>query len=457
MQDDLKARIEAVVPATTITDAEDVPPSPWDTGQPFRGRFVVSPESTTQLADVLRICHERGQSVVPLGGVTGLVQGCATESDDIGLSLSAMNRIEEVDPVACTLVAQAGVTLRSAQEAAAEAGLFFPVDIGARDNCTLGGNVATNAGGTKVIRYGMMRDSVLGLEAVLADGTVLSSMNRYLKNNSGFDLKHLFIGTEGTLGIVSRVVVRLTPEPRSHNVALLAANDYDAVVALLSRARGLLGPSLCGFEVMWQSFYAKAVQPDGPQASPIESGYPFYIVVEAMGNEPATDSDAFEATLVELIDAGLAVDGVIAKSDREREGIWAIRHEVEWLVRNAFNFDVSLRIADAGAYIESLETRLSAEFPDAYVAAFGHLGDNNVHISILGDDEERIQRHVYEALRPFDGAISAEHGIGLEKRQWLPISRSADEIAMMATLKRTLDPRGILNPGKVIDLTKAVS
>ena len=142
-----------------------------------------------------------------------------------------------------------------------------------------------------------------------------------------------------------------------------------------------------------------------------------------MGNEPATDSDAFEATLVELIDAGLAVDGVIAKSDREREGIWAIRHEVEWLVRNAFNFDVSLRIADAGAYIESLETRLSAEFPDAYVAAFGHLGDNNVHISILGDDEERIQRHVYEALRPFDGAISAEHGIGLEKRQWLPISR----------------------------------
>ena len=250
MQDDLKARIEAVVPATTITDAEDVPPSPWDTGQPFRGRFVVSPESTTQLADVLRICHERGQSVVPLGGVTGLVQGCATVSDDIGLSLSAMNRIEEVDPVACTLVAQAGVTLRSAQEAAAEAGLFFPVDIGARDNCTLGGNVATNAGGTKVIRYGMMRDSVLGLEAVLADGTVLSSMNRYLKNNSGFDLKHLFIGTEGTLGIVSRVVVRLTPEPRSHNVALLAANDYDAVVALLSRARGLLGPSLCGFEVM---------------------------------------------------------------------------------------------------------------------------------------------------------------------------------------------------------------
>ncbi len=457
MQDDLERRIEAVVTAAAITPAEDVPPSPWDTGQPFQGRFVVSPASTEQLSAVLRLCHEAGQTVVPLGGVTGLVQGCATAPGDVGLSLTAMNHIEEVDPVASTLVAEAGVTLRAAQEAAAEAGLFFPVDIGARDNCTLGGNVSTNAGGTKVIRYGMMRDSVLGLEAVLADGTVISSMNRYLKNNSGFDLKHLFIGTEGTLGIVTRVVIKLTAEPRSHNVALLAADDYPAVVELLSRARASLGAALCGFEVMWQSFYAKATRPDGPQPSPIDTGHPFYVVVEAMGSQPEADADTFEAAMLELIEAGLAVDGAIAKSDRERAGIWAIRHEVEWLVRDAFNFDVSLRVADAGDYIAALETQIRREFPDAYIAAFGHLGDNNVHIAILADDEARIQRHVYEALRPFAGAISAEHGIGLEKREWLPVSRSGHEIALMATLKRTLDPRGILNPGKVIDVSAGPS
>ena len=451
MQDDLKRRLETVTSPAAITAAEDVPPSPWDTGQPFRGRFVVSPASTEQLSAVLRVCHEMNQTVVPLGGVTGLVQGCATTEEDIGLSLTAMNRIEEVDPVANTLVAEAGVTLRAAQEAAAEAGLFFPVDIGARDNCTLGGNVSTNAGGTKVIRYGMMRDSVLGLEAVLADGTVISSMNRYLKNNSGFDLKQLFIGTEGTLGIVTRVVMKLTTEPRSHNVALLAAENYGAVVELLSRSRASLGASLCGFEVMWQSFYAKATRPEGPQPSPIDTDYPFYVVVEAMGTQPAADADTFEAVMLELIEAGLALDGAIAKSDRERAGVWAIRHEVEWLVRDAFNFDVSLRVADAGDYIAELERRVNEEFPDAYVAAFGHLGDNNVHISILADDEARIQRHVYEALRPFEGAISAEHGIGLEKREWLPVSRSDDEIALMATLKRTLDPRGILNPGKVVE------
>ncbi len=451
MQDDLKRRLETVTSPAAIAAAEDVPPSPWDTGQPFRGQFVVSPASTEELSAVLCVCHEMNQTVVPLGGVTGLVQGCATTEDDIGLSLTAMNRIEEVDPVANTLVAEAGVTMRAAQEAAMEAGLFFPVDIGARDNCTLGGNVSTNAGGTKVIRYGMMRDSILGLEAVLADGTVISSMNRYLKNNSGFDLKQLFIGTEGTLGIVTRVVMKLTTEPRSHNVALLAAKDYGAVVELLSRSRASLGASLCGFEVMWRSFYAKATRPEGPQPSPIDTDYPFYVVVEAMGTQPTADADTFEGVMLELIEAGLAQDGAIAKSDRERAGIWAIRHEVEWLVRDAFNFDVSLRVADAGDYIAELERRVNEEFPEAYVAAFGHLGDNNVHISILAEDEAGIQRHVYEALRPFEGAISAEHGIGLEKREWLPVSRSDDEIALMSTLKRTLDPRGILNPGKVIE------
>lgn len=451
MSDSLRTEISKVVGRARVIDGADVPPPPWDTNQPFRGDFVVAPGSTDEVSRVLTLCNSAGRPVVPMGGITGLVQGCATQKGDVGLSLERMNRIEELDPVAQTLTAGAGVTLRTAQQAATEAGLYFPVDIGARDNCMLGGNVATNAGGTRVIRYGMIRDSVLGLEAVLADGTVISSMNRYLKNNSGFDLKQLFIGTEGTLGVVTRVVVRLDVDPRSHNVALLGVTGFEQVLAILGRVRASLGAALCGFEVMWNSFYSRATLPGGPQPSPIGSDYPFYVIVEATGSKVETDDAAFESAMMEILESELAADGVIAKSAKEREGIWAIRHEVEWLVRDAFNFDVSLRVADVGPYVDELTARINGEFPKAFVAAFGHLGDNNVHISVLDGDEQAVQRHVYETLKPYEGAISAEHGIGLEKRPYLPVSRNAAEIELMKSLKRMMDPKGILNPGKVVE------
>ena len=451
MTDSLASRIRDIVGADNVLAPADLPPPAWDTRQPFRGRAVIRPGSTAEVSALLDACNRAGQTVVPMGGLTGLVQGCRTQPGDYGLSLDRLDAIEDVDPVAQTMTAQAGVTLARAQAAAAEAGLYFPVDIGARDNCQLGGNAATNAGGTRVIRYGMMRHSVLGLEAVLADGTLLSSMNRYLKNNSGFDLKQLFIGTEGTLGIITRLVLKLDSAPRSHNVALLAASGYDEVVNLLTRIRAGLGATLCGYEVMWNSFYRKAVQPEGNQPPPLAANRPFYVLVEATGGNPVADTDAFEETLFAVLEDGLADDGVMAKSDREREALWAVRHEVEWLVRDAFNFDVSLRVADAGDYVASLEKSVSASCPGAYVAAFGHLGDNNLHLSILGDDEAGIQRIVYETLRPYDGAISAEHGIGLEKKPYLPISRSDAEIELMRSLKRLLDPNAILNPGKVVD------
>lgn len=454
MNEGLAESLQDLLGAEYVVPGSDVVPSPWETRQPFRGLCVLMPKDTGQIASVLETCNQAGQSVVPIGGLTNLVQGCATESGDIGLSLVRMNLIEEIDPVAQTMTVQAGVTLREAQLAADAAGLYFPVDIGARDNCMLGGNVATNAGGTKVIRYGMIRDSVLGLEAVLADGTVISSMNRYIKNNSGFDLKHLFIGTEGTLGIVTRIVFRLSVTPTSHNVALVGAKSYEDVVEILRRVRAALGAGLCGFEVMWNEFYSKATQPLGPRSSPLPVDLPFYAIIEAMGNDPDRDNAAFENTLEGLFDGNLVTDGVVAKSDKEREEIWAIRHEVEWLVRDAFNFDVSLRIADVGKYVDEISRRIEADVPGAFVAAFGHLGDNNIHVSVLADgaDVEHIVRnHVYDALRPYEGAISAEHGIGLEKRAYLPISRSAEEIALMGSLKRMMDPKNILNPGKVID------
>ena len=429
----------------------------WGTHQPCRARVVVCPANTAEVSAVLAACHERRQPVVPFGGMTNLVQGASTSPGDVALSFERMNSIEEVDATAHTMTVEAGVTMLEAQQRADNAGLYFPVDIGARDNCMLGGNVSTNAGGTRVIRYGMIRDSVLGLEAVLANGTVVSSMNTLLKNNSGFDLKQLFIGTEGVLGLITRIVFRLQPRPQSHNVALLACDDYAQVLALLDRSRRLLGGMLCGFEVMWDNYFQEVVAPQGRLQAPVAPGYRFYIILEATGSRPGTDDEAFETALGEMFDSGLVADGTIAKSDTEREAIWAIRHEVEWVVRDAFIFDISLPVADVYEYTETITGDLTSEIPDARVITFGHLGDNNIHIGVLCDGArsshaETIQRNVYEALQPYGGAISAEHGIGIEKKPWLAISRSAAEIELMRTLKRSLDPHNILNPGKVISL-----
>lgn len=429
----------------------------WGTNQPCRAAVVVCPVNTREVSAILASCHEAGQSVVPFGGLTNLVQGARTRSDDIALSFERMDRIEEIDPVGGTMTVQAGVTMQTAQEKVDEAGLYFPVDIGARGNCMLGGNVSTNAGGTRVIRFGMIRESVLGLEAVLADGTVVSSMNTMLKNNSGFDLKQLFIGTEGVLGFITRIVFRLQAKPRSHNVALVTCDDYEQVTALLSTCRGQLGSALCGFEVMWDSYFHTVVKPEGRLPTPVDLSYRFYVIIEATGTQPGLDDEAFEAAIGEMFDAGYCADGVIAKSEAERDAIWAIRHEVEWVVRDAHVFDVSLPIADVYDYNETITAGIGADIPDAKVVTFGHLGDNNIHICVLcgqrtDENAAIIERHIYESLKPYGGAISAEHGIGIEKLAWLPISRTPAEIELMRTLKRSLDPRNILNPGKVISI-----
>ncbi len=429
---------------------------PWDTHSGCNARAVVRPASTEEVAAVMRCCNAARQTVVPFGGMTNLVQGCATSPDDVVLSLERLNAIEDLDRLAGTLTAQSGVTLQAAQEAAADAGLFFPVDIGARANCQLGGLAASNAGGNKVIRYGMTRDTVLGLEAVLPDGTVISSMNRYIKNNSGFDLKHLFIGSEGVLGIITRIIFRLRTTPRSHNVALLACEKFDDVVAMLAIANRTLPNILSAFEVMWNNFYELAVQPRGRLAAPLAPGAAQYVLIETMGVDQAQDEAAFEALLEDLMAQDLVVDGMLAKSDRERELIWEIRDEVEPVIGAAHNFDVSLRSADIGRYVESVDAAIHTQFPEANVIGFGHLGDNNVHVSvkdIAWDDAaiRAVEHAVYGCLEPYAGAVSAEHGIGLEKREYLSITRSSAEIELMKSLKRMLDPNNILNPGKVID------
>jgi FAD/FMN-containing dehydrogenase len=380
-----------------------------------------------------------------------------TTPQDLALSFEKMNKIEGVDTTGNTMTVQAGVTMQAAQERAEQENLFFPVDIGARGTCMVGGNVSTNAGGTKVIRHGMIRDSVLGLEVVLADGTIIESMNYFLKNNSGFDLKQMFIGTEGVLGLITRIVFRLDVLSRSHNVALVACEDYAQVLAVLNRARRGLGSSFCGFEVMWDNFFSQVVQPVGKLSSPVAAGHAFTIIIEAMGTEPGTDEETFETVLTDMFESELIVDGAVAKSDSERNAIWAIRHEVEWVVKDAYVFDVSLPIASVAEYVDTITNKISAAIDDAWIAVFGHLGDNNIHISVLSEDRTAenariVEKHIYESLVPYRGAISAEHGIGLGKKDYLSISRTEAEIELMRTLKRALDPGNILNPGKIISV-----
>ena len=422
-------------------------------------RALVRPSSTQQLSQVMRLCFAARQPVVPLGGNTGLVDGALATGTEIFLSLERMNAIESIDIAGCTMTVQAGVPLQIVQERAAEAGLLFALDLGGRGTATIGGNISTNAGGNQVIRFGMMREQVLGLEAVLADGTVLSSMNRMLKNNAGYDLKQLFIGTEGTLGIVTRAVLRLRPAPRSQCTAFIAADSFAAVSTLLRDLESKLGGTLNAFEVMWADFYETILAASDRHTMPVEKGHPFYALIEARGGDQAEDTRRFEQVLGDALEQDIIADAAIAGSHAQREALWAIRDDIDNLMKALapmIVFDVSLPISDMPAYVERVKLGLAQQFAAAAkCATFGHVGDGNVHFCIsVGSDLHEVQQQamdiVYRELEPIGGSISAEHGIGLEKRPFLHYSRNAAEIALMKTLKNALDPCGLLNPGKVI-------
>ncbi len=424
-------------------------------------RALIRPASTDELSEALKLCHRVGQSVVPQGGRTGLAAGHLASAEQIVVSLERMNQIEDLDQRAGTITVQAGVPLSVVQEAAEAKDLMFPLDMGSRGTATIGGNIATNAGGNRVLRYGMMREMVLGLEVVLADGTILTSMNTVIKNNTGYDLKHLFIGSEGTLGIVTRAVLRLRPLARSQNTALVAVNDFENVIKLLRRASSVLSGDLSSFEVMWNSFYAHVIHHSDRHTKPLEDSYPYYIIIEALGSDSAHDDARFEAAMIDLLETGLVENAVLAKSGAEQKAIWEIRDDVESLRALAplFAFDISLPLKHMEAYVSDIEAQLSDQWPNSRTVIFGHLGDGNLHIVVsVGSDtaqsRDAVEEIIYGALRGRGGVISAEHGIGLAKKRHLGVSRNPEEIALMQTLKQALDPSGILNPGKVIDLPK---
>jgi len=455
MADVIDALVQALGPDTVLTgDAVHGRRAGIWRKDHIAAKALLRPDSTEAVSRALAICNEFGQPVVAHGGLTGLVESAITGADDVALSLERLNRIEAIDPLNRTMTVQSGVLLQSLQEAAEAEGLMFPLDLGARGSCTIGGNIATNAGGNRVIRFGMTRDMVLGLEAVLADGTVLSSMNRMIKNNAGYDLKQLFIGSEGTLGVVTRAVLRLREQPRTVSTLFVAVEAFDLLPALLKQLDSALGGTVSAFEVMWNDFYRLVTTDPAPHQPPIAQDYPYYVLIEVMG----LNNELVEEALADALDNALIVDAVIAQSEQQSSQLWAMRDDVAQCFRYAptITFDVSLPIPAMAGYVDEVNDRLQRRFPDGRNFVFGHMGDGNLHLVVSPGERgsgvrAEVEACVYEPLAELGGSVSAEHGVGLEKRPYLHLCRSDTEIEMMRLLKRALDPRGILNPGKIFE------
>lgn len=456
---DIVSALRDIVGKAGVLDASEVATRSAGVMRPdnLKAAALVRPANTDEVSRVMRWCNDNGIVVVTHGGLTGLVHGGDAEPTDVILSLERMRSIEAIDPRQRTATVQAGVVLQTLQEAVEVHELAFPLDLGARGSATLGGTAATNAGGNRVLRYGMMRDMILGLEVVLADGSIVSSMNRMIKNNTGYDLKQLFIGSEGTLGVITRLVLRLREKPQSSNVAIVAAPSFDAVVALLKHMDRSLGGSLSAFEVMWQSFYRLVTTAPARGQPPLSQDYPFYVLIESLGADLERDAQRFNSALEAAMEQELIVDAAISQTHADCHAFWSLRDDVAQVMRGGMPviFDISLPVAEMESFIGSLQEALPREIGEHRLWIFGHLGDGNLHLAVQVRPENylilrpQIEALVYGGLKRFCGSVSAEHGIGLEKKPWLTISRSAAELALMRTVKNALDAKGILNPGKI--------
>lgn len=410
---------------------------------------LLRPRSTADVASILEQCHRAGQRIVVHGGRTGVAGGAIASEHELVLSLERMNQIVEIDPVGGTMTVEAGVAIETVQNAAAAHGLFYPIDLGSKGSATVGGTIATNAGGNRVIRWGMTRQNVLGLEVVLADGTVLNLQNRFLKNNTGYDLKQLFIGSEGTLGVVCKAVLRLVPRPTTQHVALVSLDSFADVLSLLGRARAM--QQLSAFEVMWQDYYA--IVSGDPARRIVEPSAAFYVLIEAMGYDEPGDEAAFSTLLERAFEDGLLIDAVLASSSKQADDIWRVREGSEILVREMapfISFDVSVDIRRADEFVSAVRAALAATFGDYRSVAFGHLGDSNLHIGVhIGPEtrsrERDIEHCVYAVLREFGGALTAEHGVGTSKRDFLPEHISPAALATMRRVRQALDPDHLIN------------
>ncbi len=427
----------------------------WSQAPSSEPLAILRPRVPQQVATALRVCASFRQPVCVQGGLTGLAGGANPHTGEIVLSLDRLATIEDFDELGGTVIAQAGVTLQQLQTFAAEHGWFFPLDLGARGSCQLGGNAATNAGGNRVLRFGMMRESVLGLEVALADGTLLTMLDRVIKNNAGFDLKHLFIGSEGTLGVITRLALKLVPYPVSSCTVLCAVQDFSRAATLLREARRRL-PEISAFELMWDDYLqasARVLQRPMPFAEP----YPLYVLLETLGGDQAASVAGIERFLEEAMEKSIIADAIPAQSVDQARQLWEFRDAVSellTLLRPLIAFDVSMAMPHMNDFVTRLRSRLAAQYPQQQHLFFGHLGDGNLHLvsGPFADEAqlEAVEHLVYQDVEKVGGSISAEHGIGVIKRPFLHHSRDQAQIALMQSLKQALDPLRILAPGRVI-------
>jgi len=425
--------------------------------------LLLKPKNTAEVSAILAICNQTRTPIVPQGGNTGLVGGQIPMAGEILLSLERMRAIRAVDPDGMHLIAEAGAVLATVQAAAEEAGKYFPLSLASEGSCTIGGNLSTNAGGVNVLRYGNARDLVLGLEVVRADGHVLDLLRTLRKDNTGYDLKQLFIGAEGTLGIITAAALRLFAKPRRRATAFVAVRDPGAAVSLLGRLQDEMGGSVSAFELIPRIGleFVCAHIPD--THDPLSARAPWYVLVEvtSSGHEPL--EEVLADGIAEALDGGLVTDAVVASSETQRTALWRLREslsEAQKYEGGSIKHDVSVPVKDVPAFLEQACATVEDLVPGIRPVPFGHLGDGNIHFNLSvpkGADDatyltrwEEISRAVHDIVWDFDGSISAEHGLGAMKREEILRYKSEAEMDAMRALKRTFDPNNILNPGKVV-------
>jgi FAD/FMN-containing dehydrogenase len=421
--------------------------------------WLVKPATTEEVSAIMRAASAAGVPVTVIGGQTGTSGGAVPPDGGLALSLERMNAITEIDTLSMMMTVEAGCILQVAHEAAEAEGAFLPIDLGARGSAMVGGVIGTNAGGNRVVRWGMMRDMVIGLEAVLADGTIVSSLTKMLKDNAGYHWKHLLVGSEGTLGIVTKAVLRLRPLPTTRQTALIAAKSFEDMIVVLRRLERELSGQMSSFELMWGPFYEaiSGAQLD-QRPRPMATGHEIYALVEAMGGNEELDTELFNGALAGLLDESVIEDAVIAQSGRERDGLWALRDDLVGglePMKPFVSYDVSMAVADMPGFVKAATAALKQAYPDVRILFYGHAGDGNLHANVsIGRLDEEVKcgfnDAVFGAVRDLGGSISAEHGIGMDRMDWLDWTRSDSELALMRTIKQAIDPKNILNPGKLL-------
>ena len=449
---------EIVGPKGWTTDPIDLEPLLTDWRGVVHGAtpIVMAPANTAEVAAVIRACADANVAIVPQGGNTGMCAGAVPDASgaQIILSLARMNAIRGVDPANFSMEVEAGCILENIQQVAVAVDRHFALSLSAEGSCQIGGNLSTNAGGINVVRYGTARAQVLGLEAVLADGTIVNSLRSLRKDTAGYDLKQLFIGSEGTLGIITAATLKLYPLPGAISTALVSIESPGDAVGLLAYLRTELADAVEAFELVSSYVFGLVEKHIPDSVLPFENQAPWYVLLDVAidGNE-----ERLEGALMGAAEEGLLSDAIIAKNSVEADKLWRMRHsiaEAERSERKARKHDISVPLSRMEEFLQRGDSLLSELVPNAQLVAFGHVGDGNLHYNVAlpegSEDGPGVTKAIYDLVEELGGSFSAEHGVGLLKRQYLPLYRNAGEIELMRTLKRALDPKNILNPGKVI-------